>query len=296
MEQKNLDNLANIISNDNKIIEILLQRIELLNKIIMQKDFLNNENIPLPSLEAESNDEKYLTQIAALEKDKSELQKDKSELQNTLDNKTKEMAAEITELNGKISILESDKKNLETEKSHLQTELTGRKEEIDGLEEKLNEHKTKLDDLQKYESVHCVQDLYEKYKQLPKNIRSDFDGLVFDDTPISFILSLADDNKLKRFYEKIEDLVANSDIESSMEFTEDLKVLADIFNFFYENYLVKASNIKCERQNIFVDSDFDETMCYRVGKRQGKVKDVLIQGYSIDGESVHKSIVLVEDY
>ena len=81
-----------------------------------------------------------------------------------------------------------------------------------------------------------------------------------------------------------------------MAFPDELKTLARVFDFFCDNYLVGVANIDCSRQEIEIGSEFDELNCQRFGKRQGKVKDVLIQGYAIEGKLVRNSLVLVEDF
>ena len=151
---------------------------------------------------------------------------------------------------------------------------------------------------EKFESVRRLVELHEQYKNLSEHIRADFDGLIFDQSPVTFAMSFASVDCLKRFYRKLENAVANSadEIESQMTFPNHLKILAAVFDFFFNNYINGTSNINCSRQHIAVGSSFDETHCYRVGRRIGKVKEVLIQGFAVEGKTASQSIVLVEDF
>lgn len=215
----------------------------------------------------------------------------KEEMQ-ALEFKTISVQSELTALKSRAAAIED-------EKISLQSKLKAAESDKKFFVDKVQTIETEKNSLQrKFESVRRLVELHEQYKNLSEHIRAEFDGLIFDQSPVTFTMSLASVDRLKRFYRKLESAVANSadEIESSMAFPDHLKTLAAVFDFFFNNYINGTSNINCSRQHIAVGSAFDEIHCYRVGRRIGKVKEVLIQGFTIDGKSEAKSIVLVEDY
>ena len=153
-------------------------------------------------------------------------------------------------------------------------------------------------EIAKYKLAQNMFDIYEEYKQLPESLRSSLHGLIYEESPITFTMSLATQDKLQRFFDKIiTEVTKNEDeIISQGTFTENLKMLAKVFEFFYENYLIKASNVNCRRIDTLIGTDFESGTCHRVGKHYGKIKEVLIQGYFIDNKQIESSIVLVEDF
>ena len=251
------------MEKENTMLMVLLNRIEILNHIIeeQKKNFSSME---------------YLQTIAQSESsDVGECQTIKEE-NHTLKENEQKYKKSISDL----------KKDLE----QIRGKLTGTIKEKNELKEQL-EKKEK-----EFLLVKEVYSVYQKYITLDSDIKENFNGIIFDESCGIFVASVTTEEKLSRIYEKIKGIVMQGQnlIKEENQFLDIYYDLAYIFEFYYKNVSYIEKSLKIERLSLKVGGDYDDELCVRVGTADGCIKEILLQGYKVNGE-IKRSIVLIKE-
>ena len=256
------------INNENRIHRILLERIEILNKVIEMLQAEQNNIFSELIIKNDNNIEKD-NLIADLKKANKMIEK---------------LEQEITE----------DKQEIE-EKMNVIDEL---KNQIVNTENVMESLKKKNQELNKQlKIVENLYSAYENYYELDDEIKSIFEGIIFDETIETFAISITNESKLHRFYKKISDYVMQNKeaIIAENGFCNSFCLLAKVFDFYFEITCIVEKNISFERLIVDKGDEYDDSICTRIGDPYGKIKDIMLQGYKIDNEIKALSIVYVRD-
>ena len=285
MEKRKIEEWLKEIGNDNLNYEILLTRIDILNRII--KEMKKNEEDCLSlRLSIEDSDDKN-----------KEIEKLQSEV--------KEKSEEINRLNNTIDVYKKEKENYAKENTLYKEKMVEYEKEcqkkqmnIETLNSEVIELKKKVKILKEKEELYSkIDEAYNAYCGLEDEIKEMFSGFIFTDNLEVFTASVSSEQKLNRFYKKINDYVMrNQDkIIENHGFLKQQRLLAKIFDFYYECLIGIDKNTNYERINAQIGKEYDDELYTRIGTPCGLIEDVLVQGYTVDDELRNRSIVLVRE-
>ena len=277
LKKNEMDEMVSIMDKENMALNVLLNRIEILNRIIeeQEKNFSSSEYLQ-SILKSESSD---MEEFQKLEKENQKLKDNeksfnknisdlKEQLQNSIEakNSTKRKLDEIVEQKGRI----------EREKIQLKEQLEKKEKEFSLVDE--------------------VYSVYQKYVTLDSEIKENFKGIIFDESCGIFAASVATEEKLSRIYEKIKGIVMQGQnlIIEENQFPEIYYDLAYIFEFYYKNVSCIEKSLNIERLSLNVGEDYDNDLCVRIGTADGRIEEILLQGYKVNDE-IRRSIVLIKE-
>jgi hypothetical protein len=254
-----LDKKIEDFETTNRIINALIDRIEILNRLI------------------DSND------MVALEGSKDV---GGNLVQQTETNDDQEMIHKLQRLEKQIE--QKNQEIKDKEKDHLKGKTQ--------LEKKLEQKNEEVQNLLKIKK--CVEEPYNifmMYLGFDEEVKGFFSGLIHDEDISKFISSIATKDNLDKLYDKINSYVMNigEKIEQNGEFDDNQRQLSRLFDFYYEIVSYNESIYDFKRLEEETGNEYDDENCIRIGSASGEIKDILLQGYCIDGYVCKRTIVFV---
>lgn len=263
------------MDKENMALNVLLNRIEILNRIIeeQEKDFSSSEYLQ-SILKSESSDMK---ECKMLKKENEILKKKEENYKKNISDLTADLQKAENRITQELPEIIRKKDKMEDENIKIKEQLEKKEKEFSLVDE--------------------VYSAYQKYVALDSEIKENFKGIIFDESCGIFAASVATEEKLSRIYEKIKGIVMQGQnlIIEENQFPEIYYDLAYIFEFYYKNvsYIEKSLNI--ERLSLNVGEDYDNDLCVRIGTADGRIEEILLQGYKVNDE-IRRSIVLIKEY
>lgn len=269
MKNNDLDEKINKVICDNKIFNVLIDRIEILNRIIEEQE---------KNLEYVKEKDATLVTSGVLMNEDNTL-KDKE----VLENREQLYKNEILQLKLEIENQKAERENIE---------------KISNLEREQHQKLTREITIIK-ERYLCVEKtivVFEKYKNMPFEIKNFFDGIISEESFEAFLYSVTTEDKLLRLYNKIKDIVMQNQekVIINGQFDEKFIDLAVVFEFYYDNLKYVYGEIDRKRLELNVGDSYDDEQCVRIGAADGKIKSILLQGYIMENTIKTRSIVLIK--
>lgn len=205
------------------------------------------------------------------------LQNELAELQNKnreLEKRFEQVQQENQQLNNKLAELESKLAESEEMQKKLKNEIVTVENEKNSLEKDLTYYQDNFSAL-----LHN----YSLFKQLENSTAESFRSIINDSSPMAFLLSGADYEAVRLYFEKI-----------SMEWKKydscNLEILNSIFDFFFEQF--RLNNPDYKRLNAETGQDFNLDLHTRTSDSMpvGKIRRIIINGYE-NGNKKIKSFV-----
>ena len=249
----------------------------------------------IETLETQINElrKKYNQAIEEHEKTKEELQKYKSA---------------YAQLKPKYDLLENEKQSMVDDIRHAEDERDNFKskfQKLQGKNDTLNEEVVKLREseqelLQSLRSAEkTINDIKEKfeiptsylnlYRKLSESSRDSLYNVVSDANEVTFIASCTVEENLKAIWDYTKD-IADDD-----NYSEDVDILKQIFDYFFDVYNKSLSEPKYERDNVEIGDYLDDEYYDRGSgsATSGSITEIVILGYKSrnTGRIICKSVV-----
>jgi hypothetical protein len=190
---------------------------------------------------------------------------------------------DITPYERKIEALSHDLRQLEVasqnaffEIQHLQQTLADRDKTIQALQE--NEKKLKADvdrAKQRYQPFADIDTLYQRFHALTPKTRNELSGIFKQDRFAGFISCGVQKDSVENLWDYTKNFCLNHPNSS------DLKILYDLFRFFFDLYNATADHPYFERTSTKIGMELNtfEQILHPNSKQQGRIIEVLFEGY-----------------
>lgn len=195
----------------------------------------------------------------------------------------------VAELKEKISSLEKVAEDDRKIKQILEFDARSCKLALSGKEKQLADA---YKELGQYRDIYAEPErIYGEYMKLDPSLRQRLSGMISDKSAVAFISSCSRKENLEALWDYIKTLLMTPGSEDAA-----IPVLSEIFDYFFDLFNESSDKPVYVRSSVNIGARFDDEQHIRgrEGKAQGRIKEVLLLGYSSvnTGNAVRKSVVI----